>query len=757
MTKTPATPVIKAKHAVPPVRPGAVVRGRLHEPLLDPDTPRLTVVVAPAGWGKTTLLSQWAHDPAESRSVIWVSLDEADDDPIRFWTYILAALQDSTGGVGAIPLQALNTPGLDPVDFTLPTLLNELSALETEHVLVLDDYHLITDPRITEGMEFLLAYLPPTLRVVIAARSDPPLPLARLRAGGDLAELRAEDLGFSIDEAAALLSTVGEAPFDRRAATLLWERTEGWAAGLQLAALTVRGSSRPADAVMAIHGDDRHIVDYLSSEVVDRLLPEHRDLLLRTSVLERLCGPLCDHVLERDGSGDVLADLDRAHLFVVPLDQRREWYRCHRLFRDVLLRRLESSDSGEAARVHSRAAEWFVRRGLLDEAVDHLISAGEEATAAELLRSKVPSFLEEGALAAHLRLGQRLSAERVLADPQLCVSLAWAAGLSGQFARMGPWLDAAERLISDDTAPLEGWGSLRGAQLTMRAVHVSIVGADADAAVAMAFESVELETDPMLPGYVVARTILGAMLTFAARSREAVSVLEDAWDRARALGLPPLLALQAASILSMALAETDRVERLRHLLTEVAPDLRAAEARWGSTTSPGIARLRTVEGQLAHRDGDLDAARSLLRRAVHLARTFGEAPGLVDALTSLAEVELDGHDGKAAYAALSEARDVVDNDPVLPQSVLRLEEVERRAGRTAVRSAQQKGLLVEELTDRERAVLRALTGDATQREIGAELFLSINTVKGYTRVLYRKLGVECRRDAVREARALGLV
>jgi LuxR family maltose regulon positive regulatory protein len=519
----------------------------------------------------------------------------------------------------------------------------------------------------------------------------------------------------------------------------------------------VRGAPRPAEAAAAIHGDDRHIVDYLSSEVIDRMVPEQRDLLVRTSVLERLCGPLCDHVLDRVGSDQVLADLDRDHLFVVPLDDRRDWYRCHRLFREVMRGRLEASDSDEVARVHRMAAEWFLDRGHLEEAVGHLISGDDEESAAAHLRASVPSFLERGALAAHLRLGQRLSAPLVMADPQLCVSLAWAAGLSGQFTRMGPWLDAAEPLIDEHSPPLEGWCSLRGAAHTMRAVHQGVVAADAETAVARAAAAVELEPDPRLAGYVVARTILGAMLTFSGRAREAVPILTDAWDRAQSLGLPPLLAVQPASLLSMALIDTDHTDPLRRLLAEVAPVCQSAETMWGTATSPGIARLRTVEGQLSHRDGRLDEARSLLQRAVELARTFGEGPGLVSALTSLAEVELDDHDRGAARAALSQAREVVDNEPVLPRYVERLEELEKRAGRTASRQAQTAGVLAETLTDREWAVLRALSGDATQREIGAELYLSVNTIKGYTRGLYRKLGVVCRQDAVRRARALDLL
>ena len=757
MSERRAAPLIAAKQVIPPPRPGGVPRPRLHARLLDNARSRLSIVVAPAGWGKTTLLSQWAHDPAESRGMVWVSLDEADDDPVRFWTYVLTALRRDVAGLTDATLGALATPGLEPVDLAVPTLLNELTALDSEHVLVLDDYHLLSHQGIHESVEFLLAYLPAALRVVIAGRYDPPLPLARLRARGELTELRAADLSFSPDEAAALLSAIGDAAVDPATAASLHERTEGWAAGLQLAALTIRDAERPADAATQLHGDDRHILDYLSTEVVDRLASEHRDLLVRTSVLERLSGPLCDEVLDRTGSAAVLDALDRADLFVTPLDPRREWYRCHRLFRDVLLRRLTADGPEERARTLTRAADWFEARGYVAEAVAHRIDAGDEKGAADLLRANVPVFLERGELSAHLQLGLRLTAAAVLRDARLCVSLAWAAGLSGQFSRMGPWLDAADALIGDDSSTLDGWRTLRGAWATMRAVEEGVVRADTPAALAHAATACELEYETTMPGYVVARTVHGAMLGFADRSDEAVRVLEDAWDRARTIGLPPLLGLQAASILAMALFETDRIDKLRRLFDDVAPAVQAAEDHWGVATAPGIARLRTIEGVLAHRDGHRADAGALLRRAAELARTFGETPGLVAALTCLADVELDAHNRPAARAALAEARDIVDNEPVPPLFVQRLEAAERRSGRGAVREARRGGALIEELTDREHAVLRALTGDATQREIGAALYLSINTVKGYTKVLYRKLGVATRQEAVQEARSLGLL
>jgi LuxR family maltose regulon positive regulatory protein len=392
------------------------------------------VVVAPAGWGKTTLLSAWAHDPARADRVAWLSIDEADDEPVRFWTYLLSAVDGIAPELTTEALAALRAPGLDPIGTAVEAVLNAAVVSPGRHVVILDDYHLVRDPAIHESVEYLLAYLPPALHLVIAARTDPSLPLARMRARGVMTELRIDDLRCTTDESLALIA--GVADIGPQTALLVADSTEGWPAGLQLAALTLRGAADPATAAARIGGGERHLLDYFSSEVLTELDAEQRDLLVRTSVLEQLSGPLCDSVLRRSGSSLVLEALARADLFVTPLDG--QWYRCHRLFRNVLRREMGDAEPDSAPALLVRAADWFLAHGQVEEAVEHRVAAGDESGALALLRGRTRWFLDRGAMGTMLRLGTLLSG--VDRDPQLCLDLALAAGLSGQPDRSAQWL-----------------------------------------------------------------------------------------------------------------------------------------------------------------------------------------------------------------------------------------------------------------------------------------------------------------------------
>jgi LuxR family maltose regulon positive regulatory protein len=752
---------------VPLPRPGVVVRSRLHERLLRPGAARLTAVVAPAGWGKTTLLAAWARDPAERRPVAWLSLDEADDEPVRFWTYALSALGTVAPHLVHEALAALAAPGLDPLDVALPALLNALTAeagkVEDEagtsgaswdgagtrqRVLVLDDFHVLTDAAISESVEFLLAYLPSSLHLVIASRFDPPLPLARMRARGLLSEIRLRDLRCTPAEGTTLVAGLAHLPDD--VMHRLHEHTEGWPAGLQLAALTMRETTDPATAEATLVGNERHIVDYVTDEVVAGLDDDQRGLLVRCSVLERLAGPLCDAVLDTSGSARVLERLERADLFVTALGGG--WYRCHRLFRDVLRRQLDALAPDAGRQLLARAARWFLEHGRVEEAVEHLLAAGDGAASRDLLRRHARWFLDSGAMAAFLRLGERVAND--VDDPQFLVTLAFAAGLCGRPERAAVWLREAEPLIGEDAEPLPGWQSLRSEADTISAIYA--VPGDSKAALADARRAVERETDPTRWGYVAARQALAGALMGAGRMDDAAVVLEDCWRSPVREELPRLLFLQSGGQLALALVESGNLAQARRISAQVADAAAEAEREWGPGAAAAVGVLRLAEAQAVAAE-DPAAALGPLHRAVQHAESWGRATVLVSSLTHLAAAQWALGHRSEARVALARAREVADTDEARPFAVRRLEELEARIGRMAGRAARSRGLLAEELTDRELAVLRALRGPLSAREIGAELYLSVNTVKGYTKSLYRKLGVVTRVEAVRRGQELGLI
>jgi ATP/maltotriose-dependent transcriptional regulator MalT len=751
------SPLLSVKHQAPPPRAGAVTRQRLDDRLRAARATRLCVVAAPAGWGKTTLLAQWASQPEEQHRTAWVSLDRSDDEPVRFWTYVLTALCGVDPPVGGRALAALSAPGVEPVTVALPLLINELVANAGHYVLVLDDVHVLRDRRVWEGLEFLLTYLPASLRLVMAGRADPALPLARMRARGELTEIRAEDLRFTPEEAVAMITTVGGAQLPPPALTQVWRRTEGWAAGLQLAALSIRGSDRPDATAAQLRGDDHHILDYFSAEVLERLDPAQRDLLVRSSVLERLSGSLCDSVLGRTGSADVLRRLEEANVFVAALDPGRRWYRCHGLLRDVLRREFEAAHPDAGPALLRRAAEWYAREGRTDQAIQHLISAGDVVGAMELLRTSEAWFFERGAAATYLKLGEEAVSAGAPPDAQVFVMLAYAAVLSGRPDRVSHWCDLAEPAVDDREAPIDGWRSARACLLTMRAAYGHEEGDRTSAGLAEGSRAVQLETDTEKPGYVLARAALASAHMRVEQYEEAVALLIDAWQQPSRALLPTPALLQTAGLLALNLLHVGDVEAARDVCDDVGPAADAVQQAWGDAAAAAVTWLTLVTGRLAQRGGDPAVARRHLRRAVELAEVWGRDAELVRALSSLAAVELAAGERAAAREAVTRAREIADAVPIRPLAAAELLAVETRLGRGAVRAARRVGRLHEDLTDRELSVLRALSGSASQREVGAALFLSVNTVKGYTKSLYRKLGASSRQEAVEQGRVLGLI
>ncbi len=387
-----ASPLLETKLHAPARRAGVVPRSRLSAQLDRGAQSKLTLISAPAGFGKTTLLADWlAAAPADRRSAAWLSLDSGDNDPASFWSYVIAALQMATAGAGerARPLLDASQTSIEAV---LTTLLNELSAEPNDIVLVLDDYHVVEAREIQDAMAFLLEHLPPHVHLVITTRADPALPLARMRARGELVEIRAADLRFTPAEAAAYLNGTMGLAVTAPDVEVLEGRTEGWIAALQLAALSMQGRSDVASFIAGFAGDDRYIVDYLVDEVLLRQPERVRTFLLQTSILSRLTGPLCDEVTGRDGSKAMLEALDRANLFLVALDDQRRWYRYHHLFADVLQARLLDEQSDEVPGLHRRASEWYEREGERAEAIRHATAAGDLERAADLVELAIPEM-----------------------------------------------------------------------------------------------------------------------------------------------------------------------------------------------------------------------------------------------------------------------------------------------------------------------------------------------------------------------------
>ena len=441
--------LLESKLRVPARRPDAVARPRLAERLGAAARLPLTLVSAPAGFGKTTLLTEWlAGVPAGTADVAWLSLDHRDNDPALFWTYVVTAVQRAAG-VGAGALQLLTSSPPSP-DAALAALLNELDDLPRDLLLVLDDYHLVEASQIHEGTAFLLEHLPPRLHLVLAGRADPPLPLARLRARGQLAEVRVSDLRFTPEESTAYLNGPMGLRLGEGDVAALNGRAEGWIAALQLAALSMHGRDDAGAFIAGFAGDDRYVVDYLAEEVLSRQPDGVREFLLRTSVLERLTGPLCDAVTGREGGRATLVALERANLFLVPLDDRRRWYRYHHLFADVLRAHLLDEHAGEVPELHRRAAAWFEAEGDTAQAIGHALAGGDPERAADLMEGALQAMRRARREAELTGWMRSLPDAVVRARPVLAVAFVGALAQVSEFGTVGERLADVERSLRPD-------------------------------------------------------------------------------------------------------------------------------------------------------------------------------------------------------------------------------------------------------------------------------------------------------------------
>ena len=441
--------LLATKLHVPGSRPGLVPRPRLTERLDEGLERGLVLVSAPAGCGKTVLLADWAQRSQYPAG--WVSLDAGDNDPARFWRHVVAALDRARPAIGERVAPLLGPPAPSSFEPLVTALINELAASlgDDKMLLVLDDYHVIGSQPVHDSLRFLLEHRPAGICVVLASRSDPPLALARSRARGQLAELRAAELRFTVGEAAALLQQVAAGPgaaLPDAAVAALAARTEGWAAGLQLAALSLHGKRDIAGFVAAFTGSHRYVLDYLAEEVLERQSEQVRAFLLETSVLERLSGTLCDAVTGRAGSQALLEQVERAGLFLMPLDEVRGWWRYHHLFADLLRARLQDQLPARVAQLHRNAAAWCEEHELADDAIGHAVAAGDTTWAARLIERHFDAVYSlRGEAATIQQWLSALPADLIRSRPRLLLAQGLLAAWSGRPEAVEPLLDAAER------------------------------------------------------------------------------------------------------------------------------------------------------------------------------------------------------------------------------------------------------------------------------------------------------------------------
>jgi LuxR family maltose regulon positive regulatory protein len=459
-----STPLLKTKLHIPTIRSELVSRPRLVE-RLDEGFRRgckLTLVSAPAGSGKTTLLSEWATQCRQP--VAWVTLDEGDNDPFRFFAYLLATLQRIGPDIGQTAQVMLQAPQPPPPESLLTSVINDIADTPQPFILVLDDYHVIEAKPIHEALAFLLDHLPSQMHLVLTTRADPPLPIARLRGRGQLSELHAADLRFTRNEVTAFLNEVMKLDLSAEHVAALERRTEGWIVGLQMAALSIRGRKDISGFVEAFSGSNRFILDYLVEEVLEQQPGDVQEFLLKTSILKRMTAPLCDLITDRDDSQSILESLEAANLFLVPLDDERCWYRYHHLFADLLHHHLQREKPDLVPRLHRRASEWYEREGLITEAVGHALTCGDFERAAYLIQEAGWATFTRGEMTTILGWIAALPHHVVWANPQLGVLHAWAMAKSGE-------LDGAEHSLRE----FDGDG-FRGEVTAVRAYVAGVRG-----------------------------------------------------------------------------------------------------------------------------------------------------------------------------------------------------------------------------------------------------------------------------------------
>jgi LuxR family maltose regulon positive regulatory protein len=737
----PGSDLVVSKMRRPLLRPGTVRRTLLIERLACSDLRPIVSMVAPPGYGKTTLLSQWAE--RSDQSFAWVSLDEADNDPKVLLTYVAEAL-DAVEPLDERVFDALASPGSSVPGSVVPRLGSAFSSMTSPVVLVLDDVHVLRDRECLAALSVLADHVPGGCQMVFASRDSPPLRVARLRAEGRIMEIGASDLSLSVEEASSLLRNAGLTLGDGEIAEL-HRRTEGWPAGLYLAALYLREGGPLASAAVSFGGDDRLVSEYMESEFLVRISRPQRAFLTRTAVLGRMCGPLCDAVLELTGSATVLADLERSNMLLVPLDRHKEWYRYHHLFRDMLLAELRRLEPELMPILYRRAAQWYERNGAPGEALGYWMQADDVDATARLAAALALATYQRGRAATAERWFGWLEDHGATENhPAVAAVAAVIPAMIGNPAEAERRAEVAERAATDasqaDSSPAGPWLALLRALLCHDGVDQ--MRADAELAAKTTAAGSFWRAGSLL--------LLGMAHLMAGDPDRADAVFEDQVAEARAAGgtLGACVALSERSLLAIARGAWGLGEQ--HL-----SQARAVARESHVEDYPAVTIMHAAAARMALHQADRLNARTELTRAQRLrpGLTYAVPHFAVQARTELTKAHLSLGDLAGARTLMREVHEILVRRPGLGVFARQAEDLGAELSRAGGSSA----LGASALTAAELRLLPMLATHLSFPEIAAEMYLSRNTVKSHANSIYRKLGTSSRSQAVTRLRDLGLL
>jgi LuxR family maltose regulon positive regulatory protein len=658
--------ILATKLYLPPHREGIVARPQLTSRLTEGVSSKMTLVSAPAGYGKTTLVSEWLHelhDPAGEQNgigIAWLSLDEEDDDPVRFLVHVVAALRravDSGSSIGDESLAMLQTFKGESTEAILTSLINDLADIDTQIVLILEDYHVVDSSAVDRIVSFLVEHMPPLLHLVVTTRTDPSLPLSRMRARSELTEFRAADLRFSISEATEFLNLVMKLDIAPRSVSALTQRTEGWIAGLQLAAFSMKRSDDVDGFVRSFTGSSRYIMDYLLDEVLNRQSAGVQDFLLKTSILERLTGPLCDAVTGRDDGQSTLESLDRDNLFVISLDQERCWYRYHHLFAELLRQRLMQSHEEVVSTLHHRAGTWYEEQGLVTEALPHIFATGESEWAARIVEEVGTRTLwEKGDLVLLRHWLERLPEALVRSRPRLSILAAWVMYASGQVERVETYLQSVESASNETQCESE----LRAHVIVLRGMLATLDG-DLHRSIRLLKEARRIFPDAESPLSAVTPYFLADAYIMNGQLSEAeplYKLAEEAWWKGNyffiaALGTRGLGIVQALRGSLHAAIET------YHAL-----EGKLQKRRISSHSGRGVVNVGI--GEILCEWNDLDRATRRLTEGIEHARRSAGLSVILQGYVALSRARRGLGDLDGAQRAIEDALEVRERDHVHP-------------------------------------------------------------------------------------------